>query len=187
MHPVVILSPDPDFAEPLAEQLRAELSLDCRIAGSKDEIKQALAVITTEDVAEGLLPGKLLVIRDRPVKMQDVLDAVAGFVQNQAGDALALGGGYSLQLRQKQLCHGNASAPLTDKEIALLQHLAEAKGQVAAKEVLLKNIWGFDDAVDTHTLETHIYRLRGKFRELSGDDSIIAATEGGYRLKQDDE
>jgi len=72
---------------------------------------------------------------------------------------------------------------LTDKEAQLLHSLAESKGQVVSKEHLLKTIWGFEEALDTHTLETHIYRLRGKFRDLTGDESMIAATEGGYKLE----
>ena len=98
---------------------------------------------------------------------------------------MSLGGRYSLQLRHKQLNHlaSGQSVLLTDKEVALLQNLARGKGQVASKEQLLKDVWGFDETIDTHTLETHIYRLRGKFRELSDDDEIIAATDGGYKLE----
>ena len=51
----------------------------------------------------------------------------------------------------------------------------------ASRETLLKEVWGMEADLNTHTLETHIYRLRAKLRELSGND-IIEAFEGGYRL-----
>ena len=108
---------------------------------------------------------------------------ITNIIQSHSAEELPLGA-YSLQLRQKQLLHkaSGKSVLLTDKEVQLLQNLAEIKGQGVTKDQLLKNVWGFDEALDTHTLETHVYRLRGKFRELAGEE-VIAATEGGYRLE----
>ncbi len=71
---------------------------------------------------------------------------------------------------------------LTDKEAGLLQRLAEAGNKGVAKDQLLKDVWGIEALLDTHTLETHIYRLRGKFKELAGDE-MIEAVDGGYVLK----
>jgi len=70
---------------------------------------------------------------------------------------------------------------LTDKETKVLQALSKAGEAGITREELLKNIWGMEAQLDTHTLETHIYRLRKKIRD-SFDVEIIKAIDGGYRL-----
>lgn len=65
---------------------------------------------------------------------------------------------------------------LTDKEAAILEALLRAEG-VVARETLLAGIWGYGAGIDTHTLETHVYRLR---RKLPAD--VLVTEAGGYRL-----
>lgn len=70
------------------------------------------------------------------------------------------------------------SLELTEKEQALLLFV-KSEGE-ASREDILKHVWGMAPDVTTHTLDTHLYRLRQKWRELAETDCIIA-TEGGYR------
>ena len=64
----------------------------------------------------------------------------------------------------------------------MLRHLYRAERQSVSREKLLKEVWGYKEGVNTHTLETHIYRLRQKV-ELDGAAPLILTTEsGGYRL-----
>lgn len=70
---------------------------------------------------------------------------------------------------------------LTDKEAAILENLHQAGG-VVGREALLAQVWGYSAAVTTHTLETHIYRLRRKI-EADPAHAVLLVTEvGGYRL-----
>ncbi len=182
---LLILSPDKDFAETLAEQVRGELKIPCTVGAGESEIKQyldgALGVVATMQPEESL-PCPLILVKERPVRLRDLLDDIGKLLQNHSSGDIVFGEGYSLQIRLKQVSLGDKSVALTDTEVKLLQSLIEMKGQVAHKDRLLKNVWGFDEALDTHTLETHIYRLRGKLRELDEDNEMIAATEGGYML-----
>jgi DNA-binding response OmpR family regulator len=66
---------------------------------------------------------------------------------------------------------------LTDKEAAILDHLRQAGG-VVPRDRLLADIWGYAEGIATHTLETHVYRLRRKLE----DDALLVTEEGGYRL-----
>jgi len=71
---------------------------------------------------------------------------------------------------------------LTDKEAAILRALHRAKGGIVARETLLDGIWGYGQTVDTHTLETHIYRLRRKLDTIAGCGALVETAGGGYRL-----
>ena len=80
-----------------------------------------------------------------------------------------------------------ATQPLTEKEIALLLRLSRAAGGVVARDVLLREVWGYSGAVVTHTLETHIHRLRRKLEGISGRTGLLVAAQGGYRLCFEDD
>jgi DNA-binding response OmpR family regulator len=75
---------------------------------------------------------------------------------------------------------------LTEKETAILARLARARGGVVARDVLLRDIWGYSPAVDTHTLETHIHRLRRKIENASGRPKLLLSAPSGYRLTTND-
>ncbi len=74
---------------------------------------------------------------------------------------------------------------LTEKEVALIEYLLRAEGKIIPREALLGDIWGYGEDINTHTLETHIYRLRAKLAEsLPQPDFLqIETADGGYRLK----
>lgn len=71
---------------------------------------------------------------------------------------------------------------LTDKETQIMRLLYLAKGKTVSKEKILKDIWGYSQVLETHTLETHIYRLRQKLMETNSSSSIILTQTGGYAL-----
>lgn len=71
--------------------------------------------------------------------------------------------------------------PLTEKEIEIILFLRNKKGQVVSKEELLSNIWQYHPDITTHTLETHIYRLRKKL-ESYGITDFLVTKESGYSL-----
>jgi Response regulators consisting of a CheY-like receiver domain and a winged-helix DNA-binding domain len=71
--------------------------------------------------------------------------------------------------------------PLTEKEADILTYLYRAEGKTVDKDTLLREVWGYNAEVATHTLETHIYRLRQKI-DLDPSHPLIICDEGGYRL-----
>ncbi len=71
---------------------------------------------------------------------------------------------------------------LTEKETAILARLANERGGVVAREVLLREIWGYNASISTHTLETHIHRLRRKIENSSGRPALLLTAPSGYRL-----
>lgn len=71
---------------------------------------------------------------------------------------------------------------LTEKESAILKYLYRASGETVARPELLNEVWGYNATVTTHTLETHIYRLRQKMEYDPTDARILITERGGYRL-----
>lgn len=93
-------------------------------------------------------------------------------------------GPYRFHVVERLLLHEQTGeiVRLTDKEAALLAALSAATGEIVAREKLLEEVWGYGANVTTHTLETHVYRLRQK---LGGDEeaaALLEQSEDGYRL-----
>ncbi len=72
---------------------------------------------------------------------------------------------------------------LTDKEAAILRYLYRAGTKAVPRDELLREVWGYNAAVTTHTLETHIYRLRQKIEPIVGRNDLLITEGGGYRLE----
>jgi DNA-binding response OmpR family regulator len=72
---------------------------------------------------------------------------------------------------------------LTEKETNILKYLYRANGKAVSREELLTEVWGYNAGVTTHTLETHVYRLRQKIEPDPANSSILLTETGGYRLQ----
>jgi DNA-binding response OmpR family regulator len=71
---------------------------------------------------------------------------------------------------------------LTEKETAILRFLYRSGQKPVSREVLLQEVWGYNSGVTTHTLETHIYRLRQKIEKDPSSASLLVTEGGGYKL-----
>ena len=93
-------------------------------------------------------------------------------------------GPYTFQPGSKQLVtDAGTKLRLTEKETAILRFLYRAGKAVVSRDVLLKEVWGYNAAVTTHTLETHIYRLRQKIEVDPTKAELLVTEAGGYKLK----
>jgi DNA-binding response OmpR family regulator len=98
-------------------------------------------------------------------------------------DAVFQIGPYSFKPAAKMLVRGDSrKIHLTEKETAILKYLYRVGDKPVPREVLLDEVWGYNAGVTTHTLETHIYRLRQKIEPKSGETTLLVTEPGGYRL-----
>jgi DNA-binding response OmpR family regulator len=98
-------------------------------------------------------------------------------------DAVFRIGPYTFRPGAKLLVSDKGSKlKLTEKETAILRFLYRAGQKVVSRETLLQEVWGYNAAVTTHTLETHIYRLRQKIEPNPASASILITDVGGYKL-----
>jgi DNA-binding response OmpR family regulator len=77
---------------------------------------------------------------------------------------------------------GRKKVRLTEKETAILKYLYRARDRVIGRGTLLGDVWGYNAGVTTHTLETHVYRLRQKIERDPTRAEILVTESGGYRL-----
>ncbi len=84
------------------------------------------------------------------------------------------------------MIHGetNRKVRLTQMETAILKYLYRAGGKTVSRDVLLGEVWGYNAGVTTHTLETHIYRLRQKIEANPPNPTLLMFEPGGYRLNR---
>ena len=153
--------------EPTAEQIR-RLSETANKTPVFYLATQPLTVETAQFVQK---PFRLSVF------LPALIAAIAQF--EQSDDASFLINGWKFNFAGRILSRENEEIKLTDKEAALLKYL-HAQTEPVDKETLLREIWGYGDGISTHTLETHVYRLRQKLE--STGISFSAADGNGYRL-----
>ena len=99
-------------------------------------------------------------------------------------DAVFTIGPYSFRPSAKMLVEQatRKKIRLTEKEAAILKFLYRAGQRVIGRETLLGEVWGYNAGVTTHTLETHVYRLRQKIERNPSQAEILVTEPGGYRL-----
>ena len=90
--------------------------------------------------------------------------------------------GYELNLNSKFFSKSNLNLKLTEKEIEIILYLDNKKSKNDVAD-LQKNIWGYSSNIETHTVETHIYRLRKKISNLFNDNNFILSDKSGYFIK----
>lgn len=101
----------------------------------------------------------------------------------QSEDATFVVGPYTFKPSQKLLLDVNGGkVRLTEKEASIIKYLYRTGGKVVSRDTLLEEVWGYNSGVTTHTLETHVYRLRQKIESDPSNASILVTESGGYKL-----
>lgn len=99
-------------------------------------------------------------------------------------DAVFALGPYSFRPSAKMLVERESEKKvrLTEKETSILKYLLRAGDKVINRDTLLNEVWGYNSGVTTHTLETHVYRLRQKIEPDPSNAQLLVTEPGGYRL-----
>lgn len=101
----------------------------------------------------------------------------------QSEDAVFTIGPYTFRPAQKIMTESNGGkVRLTEKETAIIKYLYRADQKIIGRDELLEQVWGYNSGVTTHTLETHIYRLRQKIEKDPSNARLLVTEGGGYKL-----
>ncbi|WP_346344087.1 response regulator transcription factor [Magnetospirillum sulfuroxidans] len=145
-------------------------------AAEQGDVAAFQLVLTSIPRADQNIPQVMLT---KPVRMGSLLTAI-GQALTEASPPLRIGP-WRFDPAARLLAKEDGTVRLTDKEVAILSHLLTAGG-VVRRDDLLAQIWGYSPEITTHTLETHIYRLRQKIEADPAQARLLLTEIGGYRL-----
>ncbi len=168
--------PDGDGRDLCAELRRKGLRMPIIMLTGSDE---------EADVVRGLEAGANDYIA-KPFRLNELLARLRAQLRifENSEDAVFTIGPYTFRPSAKLLQEPqrNRRIRLTEKEAAILKFLYRAGTRPVARQILLNEVWGYNAAVTTHTLETHIYRLRQKIEPDPANARLLVTEGGGYRL-----
>ncbi|MFT4914317.1 MAG: DNA-binding response OmpR family regulator [bacterium] len=159
----------------------------CRLM-RKQGVKCPIVMLTAQDSDADTIYGLDAGANDyvsKPFKFPVLLARIRSQLRTheQSEDAIFQLGPYTFKPSQKMLItEDDKKVRLTEKETNILKFLYRATEGVVARDVLLHEVWGYNAGVTTHTLETHIYRLRQKIEADPSNARLLVTESGGYRL-----
>jgi len=132
----------------------------------------------TEDTDTSAVP----VVRVQyPFRLGRILQKLERLFADDAQDTIAIGP-YLFKPFQMMITHEGEAIRLTEKERDILMRLYREKGGYVTRQALLDDVWQYADTVETHTLETHIYRLRQKVEKDPANPALVMTDDDGYYL-----
>ena len=203
MSNILLLSENKLLADDLAEQIKlAEPEFD--IFGEDDKAVHFDIIIVDEDTAalktalQQKVPVFFLTSEDeagvavnhifsKPFHLSALIDDLRGCINRfeNSSDGFLRFNCYELRPISKEIINLNNDKIIkqTEKEVAVIKYLYKTKDHIVSKNELLQEVWGYSPEVSTHTIETHIYRLRQKVEHDNPEAQLILTEDGGYKLK----
>lgn len=160
----------------------------CRIMRRKG-VKSPIIIVTAADsdadIILGLDAGAIDYVT-KPFRLEVLLARLRAHSRQHehCDDAIFTIGPYTFRPSVKMLIHSETKRKvrLTRMEIAIVKHLFRSAGQVVGRDTLLSEVWGYSADVNSHTLETHVYRLRRKIEADPWEPEILVTSSSGYQL-----
>ncbi len=157
-----------------------------RKAGIKAPIIMLTGHDTDSDAILGLEAGANDYV-SKPFRFAVLLARIRAHLRQheQSEDATFTIGHFTFKPASKILLdESGGKIRLTEKETAILKYLYRAGERTVTRDILLSEVWGYNSGVTTHTLETHIYRLRQKIERDPSNAELLVTESGGYKLVQ---
>ena len=178
---------NPVLARLITEQLVNQKNINLDEKGDPD----CIITQSSKDLSALTRPFYLNISSKGTIRLGEILDSL-GYLLSGREDHIEEDnqnidlGLFILRPSENLLIHKNSNdkIPLTDKERMLLRYLVQSGLEGMPRADLLKSVWGYAEETETHTLETHIYRLRQKL-ENYGAENLIKVQDGRYRISKD--
>ena len=122
----------------------------------------------------------------KPLSLENLLNQIRSklVLLDNSTDGYLYFNQYELRPLDKEIYNerNGETIKLTEKEVAIIKFLYKNKDKIVSKNDLLQEVWGYSPDVSTHTIETHIYRLRQKVEHEDTSAQLIVTEDGGYKL-----
>tara|TARA_B100000029_G_scaffold188199_1_gene185688 strand:+ start:231 stop:794 length:564 start_codon:yes stop_codon:yes gene_type:complete len=127
--------------------------------------------------------NNIFVIKSKPIKINNIVEEINIRLLKQRYNYQSNINlkKYNLDINSREISKNSKKLKLTQKELEILIFLKENIEPQKA-EVLQQRVWGYNLESETHTVETHVYRLRKKIRDVFSEDGLIESTDKGYKL-----
>ena len=170
----------------ILNEIKENLSFDI-IKSNKDEFNtvkinsKSNYLILASEKQQSL--NNYIIIKNLPMKLEKLIEFInINFLKNKYSNQSDLKiGKYRLDLNSRKIMFDKKTLSLTERETNLIFFINQ-KGNVNIKD-LQKKVWDYSTELDTHTVETHIYRLRKKMKDIFEDDNFIINSKNGYFIK----
>ncbi len=170
----------------ILEEIKEKYNLDL-IKANHQNFNDVLSKVTSQYliISKSELNGYKdhLILERVPIKIEKLIQLInlkflKDTFNSQSDISIGL---YKLNLNSRQITKNDKIVDLTEREINLIIFLKKKKGSVKINE-LQKEVWGYNSKLETHTVETHIYRLRKKIKDEFNDDNFILSSKKGYSI-----
>ena len=168
----------------ILNEISRDIGIEVIEAHSESNLKNIIQnssnylIVTQQNISN--LDNQLQLI-NTPIKISKLIEMInIKLLKNQFSNQSKVKiKNYILNLNSREISNNNTLMKLTEKEINTIIYLSKTNKPVSINE-LEKNVWQYEADIETHTVETHIYRLRKKINSHFSDDSFILNTKGGY-------
>ena len=201
---LLFLSQNQNFADDLISQLQLYLPDFCIFRDDESEVFfDVILIDETEEMikrystrpAPIFLLGKNgdeytnleATVFHKPLVLSSLIDSLKSAIHvfENSEEGYLRFNNYELRPLAREILNERNSelTKLTEKEVSIIKYLYKSGTKIVSKNDLLQEVWGYSPDVTTHTIETHIYRLRQKVEQNDSSAQLITTSEGGYQLK----
>ncbi len=170
----------------LLSEIKENFNFDLVFIDKEDDIKK----ISSENYL--ILKNSDYQIRDKanqlsldnfPIKIKELIEKInISFLKQRFNTQSEIKlGKYSLNLNSREIFQNDKKLKLTEREVDIILFLKNFNTSQSIDN-LQKKVWGHNSNLETHTVETHIYRLRKKINEIFKDENFIVSSKSGYKL-----
>ncbi len=150
----------------------------------KENLLEASIIISTKKINNDNIDQKSVIILEQlPINFVSLVDEISIRLIKQKYNYQSniIINKYNLDLNSRTISREKGDLKLTEKEIEIILFLKDQKEPQNILK-LQKEVWGYSDDIETHTVETHVYRLRKKLKDTFQDDNFLKSLKEGYKI-----
>ena len=171
----------------ILEELDLDLNFKLYFANSEDSLNEKVKNFNNYLIISNknnLDIANQFVLENKPVKIFKLVEKInIEFLKLQFNSQSEVKvNNYTIDLNSREMLTKNTKLKLTEKEINTIIYLSKSENPVGVDE-LQEKVWSYQSDIETHTVETHIYRLRKKILNTFNDNDFITSRKNGYQIK----
>ena len=149
----------------------------------RDNMENIHLIISNNKISNNIDNKNLIILSELPIKILDLIEKININLlklkySSQSNFEIKQ---YKLDLNSRIMSYQKKDLKLTEREIEIILFLNKSKTPQSI-DILQKEVWGYSENLETHTVETHVYRLRKKIKDTFKDDNFLVSSKDGYKI-----